>query len=184
MKINKLIRDIHHWGSIIVAVPIIIMIGAGVLLMLKKEFDWIQPPTQRGAGIDIASDGHFEAQSLQALFETARQVKPSHFTKWSELARVDIKPGHDVVKFVSKSNWEVQIDLKTGEVLQIAYRRSDLIESIHDGSFFASWAKLWIFFPATLVLFILWVTGMYLFALPHIKKFKKKRKNPQIDQSG
>ena len=49
MKSQVLFRQIHHWGSIVLALPLIIMIGAGVLLMLKKEVDWIQPPTQRGA---------------------------------------------------------------------------------------------------------------------------------------
>jgi len=74
------------------------------------------------------------------------------------------------------NSWEVQLDSKTGEVLQVAYRRSDLIEQIHDGSFFHERAKLWFFLPSALVLAVLWGTGLYLFVLPYYAKWKKRRK--------
>ncbi len=177
MKMNRLIRDIHHWGAIIVALPIVIMIGAGVFLMLKKQFDWIQPPSQRGAGLEITGDGLFKAQPLDVLFSAARSARPESFENWDELERVDIKPGRDIVKFVSADRWEVQVDIVTAEVLQVSYRRSDLIESIHDGSFFAGWTKLWLFLPAGLVLFVLWLTGLYMFFLPYYKKWQKRQKS-------
>lgn len=177
MNTKRLIRDIHHWGSICIALPIVIMIGAGLLLMLKKEINWIQPPTQHGTGIGTGADGNFDAKSLQVLFDAAHNAKPDAFTAWNELARVEIKPGRDIIKFVSDDNWEVQVDLVTAEVLHVAYRRSDLIESIHDGSYFANWTKLYLFFPAGLVLFMLWATGLYLFILPHYKMWKKRRTN-------
>lgn len=182
MNLNKLTRDIHHWGSIIVAVPIIIMIGAGVLLMLKKEFDWIQPPSKRGEGIEVSESGDFNAKTLPELFAIAKAARPESFDQWSALERVDIKPGRDIVKFVSADNWEIQIDLVTGDILQTAYRRSDLIESIHDGSYFARWTKLFLFLPAAIVLFILWLTGLYLFFLPHYKRYEKRKKK-QLSKS-
>jgi hypothetical protein len=56
------------------------------------------------------------------------------------------------------------VDLGTGRVLQHAYRRSDLIESIHDGSFFGgNWTKLGLFLPAGLMLLFLWISGLFLF---------------------
>ena len=180
MKTNRLIRDVHYWASIFVALPIMVMIGAGILLMLKKEIDWIQPPTKRGAGLEISADGAIDALSLTELMARARSAKPEAFATWRDVARVDIKPGRDIVKFISENRWEVQLDLKTGDVLQVAYRRSDLIESIHDGSFFASWAKLCIFLPAGLILFGLWGTGLYLFALPQYKKYQKSKKKARL----
>ena len=79
-----------------------------------------------------------------------------------------------IFKFVSKTNWEVQVDTHTSEVLSVAQRRSDIIESIHDGSFFADWVKLWIFLPAGVGLFVLWVSGVYLFSS---SEYKKRRIN-------
>ena len=54
----KLNRQIHNWGSIIIAIPFAIVLVTGVLLLLKKEFGWIQPPTTRGeqTGISITVD--------------------------------------------------------------------------------------------------------------------------------
>ena len=52
-------------------------------------------------------------------------------------------------------------------MLQTAYRRSDLIESIHDGSFFAGdWTKLGLFLPSGIALLLLWLTGLWMFWLP------------------
>ncbi len=48
---------------------------------------------------------------------------------------------------------------------------SDWIESLHDGSWFGGeFAKLGVFLPAAAVLLGLWVTGVYLFFMPVLKK--------------
>ena len=142
MKPQILFRKVHHWAAIVVALPLAVMIGAGVLLMLKKDLDWVQPPTVTGASTA------FPAVPLDELFAAARATGRAGIDRWQDLDRVDFKPDKGVVKFVSASRWEVQVDTATGQVLQVAYRRSDLIESIHDGSFFADWTKLYLFLPS------------------------------------
>ncbi|MEM7396798.1 MAG: PepSY domain-containing protein, partial [Verrucomicrobiota bacterium] len=78
--------------------------------------------------------------------------------------------------------WEIQVDHQTGEVLGYAYRRSDLIESIHDGSFFHDKVKLGIFLPSAVILLLLWITGIYLFIYPlpsklrHAKRTRERKK--------
>lgn len=170
MKTQLLFRKIHHWGSLLIMLPMGLVIGAGLLLILKKEIAWIQPPTAKGIERIAAP-----TMPVDELFEIARGIDALQVTAWDELERVDFKPGKGVVKFVAPNNWEAQIDTATGEILQVAYRRSDIIESLHDGSFFADWVKLYIFFPAGVVLLVLWGTGIYLFFLPHWKKAQKKR---------
>lgn len=171
MKLQVLFRKVHHWGSIIIAIPLVIMIGTGILLMLKKEIEWIQPSTYKG--IERKA---IPTQSFQALFEAAKSVEHAGITTWADLDRVDVKPGKGIVKFMSVSNWEVQVDTESAKILHVAYRRSDIIEKIHDGSWFAEWAKLGLFLPTGIALFLLWLTGMYLFFLPHYKKWQKKQK--------
>ncbi len=170
LKPQILFRKIHHWGSIFVALPLLLMIGAGILLMLKKENSWIQPPTVSGSQSGVPS------LSIKQLFDAAKASPQAGLTDWNSLERVDFKPGKGVAKFVGANNWEVQVDTHTGEILQVAYRRSDIIESLHDGSFFSDTIKLYLFLPAGIGLFILWVTGLYLFFLPHIKKRQKRIK--------
>ena len=145
------------------------MIGAGILLMLKKEIDWIQPPTQRGVSSDVP------ALSLEDLFAAAQGAGQAGLESWQDLARVDFKPEKGVVKFVGKNDWEVQVDTATGSVLHVAERRSDFIESLHDGSYFSDSVKYFLFLPAGIVLLVLWATGLYLFFLPHYKNYQKRK---------
>jgi uncharacterized iron-regulated membrane protein len=145
------------------------MIGAGLFLMLKKEISWIQPETQRGTEATVPS------LPIEQLFQAAKSVQKAEFTTWGALERADFKPGKGVIKFVSQNGWEVQVDTHTGQILQAAIRRSDLIEALHDGSFFSDGIKLFVFFPAGIVLFVLWLTGLYLFFLPHVKKRNRKQ---------
>jgi len=170
MKPHVLLRQIHHWLSPVVAAPLVVMIGAGVLLMLKKDVDWIQPPSRSGEVRDATPTATFAE-----LLAAARSVPEAGIDSWTDLDRVDVKPDKGMVKFVSASRWEVQVDANTAEVLQVAYRRSDMIEAIHDGSFFADWVKYYVFLPAGVFLFVLWMTGLYLFCVPHLKRWKRDR---------
>ncbi|GFD86872.1 hypothetical protein KUL150_29310 [Alteromonas sp. KUL150] len=43
--LRRLSRSLHLWLSLVIFIPVVIVIGSGLLLQVKKEFDWIQPPT-------------------------------------------------------------------------------------------------------------------------------------------
>ncbi len=171
MKAQVLLRKIHHWGSIVIAIPLGVIIIAGVFLQLKKDVDWIQPPTLQGSQVEDSPKA-----TLQDMYEAAKSVSKAGIENWEDLERVDFKPDKGIVKFVSATRWEVQVDTATAKVLQVEYRRSDLIETIHDGSFFADWTKHYVFLPAGILLLVLWVTGLYMFFLPYFKKARKKKK--------
>jgi len=171
MKPQVLLRKIHHWGSLLIMVQMGLVIGAGLLLMLKKEIGWIQPPSEKGVEREAVP-----ALGIDTLFEIASNIPELDVNDWSQLDRVDVKPGKGIVKFIATNNWEAQIDTHTGEILAVAFRRSDIIESLHDGSFFADWVKLYVFFPTGIVLFVLWGTGIYLFFLPHWKRWRRDRR--------
>lgn len=167
---NKLNRTIHYWGSSICAIPVIIIIISGMLLTYKKDIEWIQPPSTKGV------EKNNPAISFPQILDAAISVKKAEIYSWQDIDRLDVRPQKGITKIQAKSGWEIQIDNKTTEVLQVAYRRSDLIEAIHDGSFFSDIAKYWIFFPSSLILLTLWITGMYLFLIVIFGK-KKKKKN-------
>ena len=159
MKFNLLNRNVHYWVSIVVAVPILIVIVSGILLQTKKQFAWIQPTELRGAGKN-------PSVSLPQVLEICRRIPEAEIESWDDINRLDVRPSRGMLKVWAKNNWEIQIDTETGAVLQTAYRRSDIIESIHDGSFFHDNVKLWIFLPSGIALLLLWLTGIYLFILP------------------
>lgn len=167
--LNVWSRRLHRWGSILIALPVSLVLCTGILLQVKKQVAWIQPPTQRGG------DGPPEV-SFEQILEAARRAPEAGVGGWDDVDRLDVRLDRGLVKVVCKSRWEIQVDTTTGEVLQVAYRRSDLIESLHDGSFFHDQAKLLIFLPSGAVLLGLWATGMYLWALPIAAKRAGRRR--------
>lgn len=161
-------RKAHRWGAILVALPFLLVIVTGILLQLKKEWSWVQPPPTRGKG-------RTPTITMQAMLDAAKSVPEAEVESWKDIDRMDIQPRRGIVKIQTHSRWEVQVDLQTAEVLQVAYRRSDLIESFHDGSWFGDPAKLWVFLPAAGVVLGLWFTGIYLFFLPYSVRWSRRR---------
>ncbi|MEM7457145.1 MAG: PepSY-associated TM helix domain-containing protein [Planctomycetota bacterium] len=166
---NRWSRKLHRWGALITCLPLLLVIVTGIFLQVKKQVSWVQPPTQRGTPGDPGITWDEVLASTSAIAEA--EVKT-----WEDVDRLDVRPGKGIVKVQCNNRWEVQIDLKDGTVLSSTYRRSDLIESLHDGSFFADAAKLWLFLPNGLILLGLWFTGIYLWWLPHGARRKKRRK--------
>lgn len=169
MKVSVLLRRLHYWGAALIMLQIGLVIAAGLLLSVKKELTWIQPATQVGA-----APKELPSRSLAELHAAATADPRLEGLAWSDFARIDFHPNKGVLKFISKDGWEAQVDTSTGQLLQVAPRRSDLIESLHDGSFFADWTKLFIFFPSGLVLFYLWGSGIYMFVYPRLKTAQKQ----------
>ncbi len=166
---NRLFRKIHYWGALLISLPTLIIITTGIILHLKKNIDWIQPPTR---------DSNINDQltiSFDNILSTATKAENANIKNWNDIARLDVRPDIGIVKVKAKNNWEVQIDTYTGNIVQVAYRRSDIIEDIHDGSWFHKNFKNWLFLPAGIFLLILWITGVYMIFLPYIVKLNKKK---------
>ncbi len=153
-------RKLHRWGAILSALPLLLVIVTGLLLQVKKQVAWVQPPTQRGQ----YRNEHFD-KSWQDILAIVKTVPEAQVGGWKDIERIDVRPSHGAAKVLCANRWEVQVDLSTGDILSSNYRRSDLIESLHDGSFFSDAAKLWIFLPSGLILLALWLTGAWLWWL-------------------
>ncbi|GIT57713.1 MAG: hypothetical protein Ct9H300mP18_11420 [Candidatus Neomarinimicrobiota bacterium] len=86
-----------------------------------------------------------------------KTVKETNIDSWNDIDRLDVRIEKGIAKVRTKDRWEVQVDTYSGKVVQVAYRRSDIIEELHDGSWFHENVKLLIFLPSGIILFILWV---------------------------
>lgn len=169
MSFNRLTRRTHYWVSAVVALPVLIILSSGVLLQLKKQWTWVQPSEIRGTGTTPVA-------SLHEVFETIKAVPELRVATWDDVDRIDIRADRGLAKATLKSGWEAQVDLGTGVLLKTAYRRSDLIESIHDGSFFVGdVTKLGIFLPAGIALLILWFSGLWMFWVTWRAKQRRQR---------
>ncbi len=166
---KRLNRTIHYWGALLCAIPIVIVIITGVLLLLKKDIEWVQPASARGVG-------NHPVISFERIINSVRSTHNGADVEWADINRLDVRPGKGLVKVRLKNNWEIQIDATNGHILAENYRRSDIIEAIHDGSFFHEKAKLGVFLPSAIILFVLWMTGIYLFVVTEISKYKKRKR--------
>ncbi|MBL9001232.1 MAG: PepSY domain-containing protein [Phycisphaerae bacterium] len=165
--VNFWSRRLHRWGAVFSAVPLLVVICTGLLLLLKKEFAWIQPREVRGSG------GH-PTVTFDQILAAASAADGPEITGWESIDRLEVRVGRGMTKVITKDRWEVQVDHATGGVLSAAIRRSDLIESLHDGTWFHSAAKLWVFLPSGLIALGLWITGVYLWGLPYIMRSRRK----------
>lgn len=172
MSLSFLSRRLHRWGAISIGLPLLCVVTTGLLLQVKKQVPWVQPHEQRTAVPTPAVE-------WDVILAAAKAMPQAGVQSWEDIDRVDVRPGKGIMKVITTSRWETQLALADGAVLQVAYRRSDLVESLHDGSFFGDVAKQWIFLPAGFVLFALWVTGLYLWVLPWLTRRKRARLQQQ-----
>ncbi|MDT0603855.1 PepSY domain-containing protein [Thalassotalea castellviae] len=156
-------RKIHKWGSIIAALPLLVVIISGILLLVRKEFAYLQPETKVGLE-------KIPSISFEQIITQVKTVTQANVNSWQDIDRLDVRPNTGVIKVRTNSQWEIQLDSNTADILQVAYRRSDFIESLHDGTYFQDNANLWLMLPSALILLTLLITGLFLFFYPYYKR--------------
>ncbi len=162
------IRKVHFWATLFVMIPLCIITLSGMVLMLKKQLTWVQPSTVRG-------ESKIPTVSFETILDSVKLASEGTVTSWDKISRIDVRPSKGVAKVQLKNSDEIQLDLATGKVLQIAKRRSDLIEDIHTGAYFGDAVKYGLFFTASLVFFVQLISGIYLFFRPFFLKQKRKK---------
>ena len=115
------------------AVPLflfMLVIGVSGLLLGWKKQTGLLPPTQKTTA--QATDRWISLDSIQTI---AQVYIKDELGKSSEIDRIDVRPQKGIAKIRFAEHFtEVQIDGKTGAVLSVSHRSSDLVEMIHDGS--------------------------------------------------
>lgn len=160
---TRLNRQIHYWGALAVALPAVLIIVTGILLIVRSEFSWLQPEAMRG---EVGAPRVTYAEILVI----ACGIPQAEVSGWEDISRINTYPRTGLIKIRAKNYWEIQIDQKSGDVLQVAFRNSNVIHNLHTGRFFHKWAELGVFLPAAIVLFVLWISGLYMFLFPLLRK--------------
>ena len=168
-------RKIHRLVAISISLPFLIVLITGLLLQVKKEVAWIQPISQKGIS-------NTPSITFEQILEVSQSIPEAEISSWDDIDRLDVRPDKGMVKVRSLNNWELQIDTETAEILQIEFRRSDIIEAMHDGSWFADAAKYWIFLPTAVFVLALWVSGMYLYFIPLLNKRRNAKQLLKVNE--
>ena len=169
----KVARKVHRTTGAILFVFFFIVAVTGLLLGWKKHSGGlILPKSYAGKSTDPKDWLPIHVLREKAFIIAREQISPDLPL---DLDRIDIRPDKGMVKFVFiHGYWGLQIDCTTGELLHLERRRSDLIETIHDGSFFAGdWTKLGLFLPAGATMLLLWIGGLWMWWVPFIAKRRR-----------
>lgn len=175
MRLFQFFWTTHKWTGVALAIVFLNVAATGFLLLMKQRFDWVQPPTRRGVEGALADVIPME-RVLEAAF--ARGVKG--LASPDDVDRVDFRPDRRVFKVVSKGYDEIQVDAITGAVLSEDWRPSDLLEDLHDGSYFAAAAHAWLMPLAGLGLFFLVGSGLYLVFAPMVRRRRVARARTRL----
>ena len=164
--------DIHKWAGLILALALAMLAVTGFLLLVKKDFASLQPPTISG------HQGAAERfVTLQDLFKSVFAHGHPDFKSLADIDRIDFRPGKRVHKIRSVHNHrEMQVDAVTGKVLVVDWRPSDLLESIHDGSFFGDIVHDVLMPVVAFGLLLMVGTGLYLWIVPTARKWRRRRR--------
>jgi uncharacterized iron-regulated membrane protein len=168
----KLFWNIHKYAGIALSLLVSMIAVTGLLLLLKKDIPTLQPPTQRGA-----EGGPAEFLSIDEVLQRTYAIGHPAFTGPDDIERIDLRIDRRVHKVRSHHGFmEVQVDAVTGAILSGPLpRRSDLIERIHDGSFFADWVHGWVMPTVALGLLLLTGTGLWIWIAPILGRRARRR---------
>ncbi|HDR90536.1 MAG TPA: PepSY domain-containing protein [Bacteroidetes bacterium] len=129
----RLVRKIHRVSAIALFFFMFVIAVTGIILGWKKHSgDLIQPRSYTGTTSDLSRCLPVDSLAKRAFHFLRDSVSP-HLP--AELDRIDLRPDKGMVKFIfSRHYHEVQLDMATGELLNLGFRTSDLVENIHDAS--------------------------------------------------
>jgi uncharacterized iron-regulated membrane protein len=168
-------RSLHRWIGFVACLFLAVISVTGFFLAMKDRFAFMRPPVQEAASLERAEDILPVAEVLRIAFAAGHP----ELSEVSEVDRVDYRPGDNVFKVVSKDGYrEVQVDGTKGKIVSDAYRNDQLMEDIHDMSFFADVAHGYLLPAVAVCLCLLSITGVIIFLTPIVRrwKFKHKRK--------
>lgn len=171
-------RNWHRQAAVIAALPLLITIVTGIILMVRSDFDWIQPKARVGVTKLVEPQVSFEEilTKLKALPEA--EVKD-----WGDVSSVNFNPGKGIFQVRLKNLYEIQFDASNGQLLNSQFRTTSVLVELHQGSFFHPLVMKWVFLPAGVLLLLLWVSGMYLWIFPKLSKANKAGKSQSSEGS-
>ena len=170
MTTFRLLWQIHKWIGICLGLVLLVSTTTGFLLLVKKDFDWIQPPTQRGTAGPAE-----QIRPMHEIYAAVFALGLPQLRSEADIDRIDFRPGKRVFKVRANDDQvEVQVDAISAEAFAPRTRTSDLLEQIHDGQFFGSWAHGLLMPVFSVGLVVLTITGYLLWIWPGLVKRRKR----------
>jgi uncharacterized iron-regulated membrane protein len=166
-------RQVHKWIGIVLALFLALIALTGFLLAIKGRVAWMRPPEATAQTVESAEEVISIAQAVDAVLALERP----EIRSVRDIDRIDYRPRRNIFKVLSREGYlEVQVDGRTAEVLSTSFRGDQLVEDIHDLSFFAEFAHALLLPFVALGLLALSVSGIVIFGTPVFRRWQFNRR--------
>ncbi|AGH94815.1 PepSY-associated TM helix domain-containing protein [Pseudobdellovibrio exovorus] len=164
---NRFFRKWHRWISIVIAIPFTVTLITGLVMATRGFNTWVQPDYPK-----------FKAElklNFDDILKIAQEVPEAKIQSWKDVSQIDVRPANANIRVRSKHDmWEVQINGETGEITSSAPRRQSFLVSLHEGTYFGPFVRYGIFFPSSLGVLFLMISGIYLIFKHYKTKLSKR----------
>ncbi len=144
-------RKYHRIISIIVALPFSVMLLTGLVLLMRNQFEFIQPESVK-----------MQRDSTLSLL-TFDQVIEKSGVPQENIDQIILRPKKFHLSLRLKNGEEIQMHPQTGEILKKAMRRTNFFIDLHQGTIAGDIGQYLIAFPTALGLVFLLISGLIIF---------------------
>ena len=183
MRWFRLLWLLHRWLGVAAGLVLLLSAATGFLLLLKKDYAWLQPPITVGQPLPELTLGAVDAagspaalQPLEAVIGAVLALQRPEFGDVSDIDRIDFRPRKGMHKVISRHDaMEVQVCATTLATSVPQQRRSDWLEALHDGSWFGDFAHHRVMPVVALVLLYLAGSGYVMWLWPKVRKRRRRQ---------
>ena len=178
----------HYWGALLVAIPWLIVVTAGLVLQLRHEIPGVMPEYKQGVST-------VPSLEYRRVLEIAKTIPELRVEGWSDIWRVYTVPGKGIMEIRTKIGYGAQLDAANGKILDVYARGSEFWEDLHEGIlgrhqlngvkvFGDSKIDLsqWVFLPVAILALFLWFSGVVVAWRTTVKKAVPQRTPATAEQ--
>lgn len=166
---------LHRVIALVVLLPATIIFFTGFLLQVREYVPWVQPTS-----IEVGSKTPHLAFDKVLLI--GKSIPEAAINSWKDVHSIDVRPNKGLLRLRSKNNFEIQLNVETGEILHKGIRRTGFLISLHEGTWFGPVIKNSIFLLSSILFCVLLASGTILL-IPHIQQSITPRKKLRYAKS-
>jgi uncharacterized iron-regulated membrane protein len=144
-------RKYHRIISIFIALPFSIILLTGLVLLLRNQFEFIQPEA-----IKMEKNSSLNYLTYEQIIEKTGAPQ-------EQIDQIILRPKKFHLAIRLKNGEELQMHPQTGEILKKAMRRTNFLIDLHQGSLAGDFGQYFIAFPTALGLVFLLISGLIIF---------------------
>jgi uncharacterized iron-regulated membrane protein len=143
------LRRLHRLIAVVILIPLILITLTGLVLLLRGEFEFIQPKS-----VPLKLEHQVSLMGLQELTERFQD---------QSVDQIIWRPQKNSLVVRLQNADEIHLHPQTGEVLKTARRRTNFLIELHQGSWLGMFGQYGVHFLCGLGLLFLIISGVLIY---------------------